>query len=109
MDAPAINIVAPAAGSEADSEDTESLENPTVRITRLLQAALTHAPLVKVNLSKCGLDSRSFGPLAQVLSTRPGIQMINVSHNHLENTSVPDICSLLLRISSLMELNLCSN
>merc|ERR1719440_251521 len=106
MDVPGIVLSIPGGGggSEADSEDTESTDNPTVRITRLLQAALTHAPLVKVNLSKCGLDARSFGPLAQVLSTRPGIQMINVSHNRLDSSAVPDICSLLLRLGSLMDL-----
>jgi hypothetical protein len=106
---PGIVIMPPGAASDDDSDNAESAENPTVRITRLLQAALTHAPLVKVNLSKCGLDSRSFGPLAQVLSTRPGINAINVSHNRLDSSSVPDICSLLLRINSLMELNLASN
>jgi hypothetical protein len=96
-------------GSDDDSEDTESELNPTVRITRILQAALTHAPLMKANLSKCGLDSRSFGPLAQVLSTRAGIMAINVSHNRLDSASIPDICSILLRIPSLMELNLSAN
>merc|ERR1719375_1943388 len=101
-DGPSINVVPPADGhgSDGDSDDAESLEHPTVRITRVLQAALTHAPLVKVNLSKCGLDSRSFGPLAQVISTRPGISMINVSKNALDKNSVPDICSILLRINS---------
>jgi hypothetical protein len=115
MAAPQINVVGPGgslpagAGSEGDSEDMESTPNPTVRITRLLQAALTHAPLVQVNLSKCGLDARSFGPLAQVLSTRPGIQSINVSHNRLDSSAVPDICSLLLRLGSLMEFDLSHN
>jgi hypothetical protein len=106
-DGPGLVVQIP--GSDAGSEDVESTANPTVRITRTLQAALTQAPLLKVNLSNCGLDPKSFAPLAQVLSTRADVRSINVSHNRLNNKSLPEICSLLLRIESLVDMNLAHN